>query len=377
LDPIQSGWYLAGTLIDSWQRLYIHHSPYDSTKTMTTPRRVPEAEHIPEDGLPTLSFFGMKAIIASARMRALLQFVERIARTNAAVLITGESGTGKELIARALHHFSSRAAKPFIDINCAALPDHLLESELFGYERGAFSGAESSKEGMFELAHRGTLLLDEIGELSAGSQSKLLRVLDGFPHYRLGGTRKIEVDARVVAATNADLEGEVRERRFRADLFHRLNQVRVEVPPLRDRVEDIRPLMRFFLSQVNPALTVSPDAVAALEMYSWPGNVRELKNLAGRLGLTAAGTEIRLQDLPAAYRAASSPAARAHGCRIAEAEQGLILRALEQAEGRRNRAAELLGISRRTLIRRLKSYGVTSTRSGECSAAPARPQEYN
>src|SRR5690349_20277494 len=215
------------------------------------------------DNEAVCSFLGVPAVIASAAMRTVVRFVDRVAQTNAAVLITGESGSGKELVARAVHVRSPRAAKPWIDINCAALPDHLLESELFGFEKGAFSGADCAKPGMFELAHQGTLFLDEIGDLNPKSQTKLLRVLDGCPYYRLGGTRKIAADVRIVAATNCDLESEVRAGRFRADLFHRLNQVRVAVPALRERPDDIGPLAALFLEQQNPQLTLSEEAVEA------------------------------------------------------------------------------------------------------------------
>jgi DNA-binding NtrC family response regulator len=308
------------------------------------------------------SFLGMTAVISSARMRTVMQFVDRIAQSNASVLITGESGTGKELVARALHEYSPRNGKPWIDINCAALPDHLLESELFGFEKGAFSGADFQKQGMFELAHQGTLFLDEIGELSLKSQSKLLRVLDGCPHYRLGGTRKISVDVRIVAATNADLESDVRLGRFRADLFHRLNQVRVAVPALRERPDDVGPMARLFLEQQNPELTITEDAIDALESYSWPGNVRELRSLMARVAVMANGTEIRREDLELKAKAAPEPVEAAPNYSLDKVEQEVIYHALEQSDGRRNRAAELLGISRRTLIRRLKLYGINPTR---------------
>ena len=305
-------------------------------------------------------FLGLRAVIASSCMRRLLQFVQRIAACNAAVLVTGESGSGKELIARALHEFSPRRSQPWVDINCAALPDHLLESELFGFERGAFSGADSQKPGMFELAHQGTLFLDEIGELNLKSQSKLLRVLDGWPYYRLGGTRKMSVDVRIVAATNTDLEEAVRQGRFRADLFHRLNQVRVEVPPLRERPDDIAPLAALFLEEQNPQLRLSEDAQECLESYSWPGNVRELRSLMVRLAITANVAEIRREDLPSTMQGQIKEAET--GFSLHRAEQEMICQALEQAEGRRKRAAELLGISRRTLIRRLKVYGINGSR---------------
>ena len=332
-----------------------------------TPSARVEADIIASGETPDVrSFLGMTAVISSACMRTVMQFVERIAQSNAAVLITGETGSGKELIARALHQYSPRNGRPWIDINCAALPDHLLESELFGFEKGAFSGADSQKQGMFELADQGTLFLDEIGELNLKSQSKLLRVLDGWPHYRLGGTRKITVDVRIVAASNADLENEVRLGTFRSDLYHRLNQVRVAVPALREHPDDIGPLARVFLEQQNPDLTITEEAVEALECYSWPGNVRELRSLMARLALLTNVTEIRREDLAPALQVVSQPVESEPNYSLDKLEQEVIYHALEQTDGRRNRAAELLGISRRTLIRRLKLYGINPTRPLAC-----------
>src|SRR2546426_5996154 len=192
------------------------------------------------------TFLGMPAMVRSTAMKDLLSLVERVAHTNATVLITGETGSGKELVARALHHYSLRHAKPWVDFNCAALPEHLMESELFGYEKGAFSGADSTKPGLFELANMGTLFLDEIGELDRKMQVKLLRVLDGTPYYRLGGVRKISVDVRVLSATNLNLEEAVQEGKFRSDLYHRLTQIHLKVPPLRDRPDDVTALAELF-----------------------------------------------------------------------------------------------------------------------------------
>ncbi len=321
------------------------------------------------------AFLGIPAVIASRSMQALMHFVERIARSKAAVLITGESGAGKEVVARAVHEYSPRAGKTWVDINCAALPDHLLESELFGFERGAFSGADAPKPGMFELAHQGTLFLDEIGELNIKSQSKLLRVLDGYPYYRLGGTRKIEIDVRIVAATNADLEQEVRSGRFRADLYHRLNQVHVDVPALRDRPDDIEPLASLFLRQQNPDLTLSTEAALALTNYSWPGNVRELKNLMARLAATVDGDTILRSELPEAFQPVTDDLEGEPPHSLDRLEQEVILHALEQADGQRTRAAEMLGISRRTLIRRLKIYGVTQPSTQQPWPSDARRKE--
>src|SRR5260370_28577591 len=226
-----------------------------------------------------MSFLGMRAIIASSAMRELLAFEERVAQTNASVLIAGESGSGKEVIARALHHYSLRCSKAWVDVSCAALPEHLVESELFGYERGAFSGADSPKPGLFEMAHHGTLFLDEVGELEPRMQVKLLRLLAGASYYRLGGTRKVSVDVRIIAATNQDLEETVKNGRFRGDLLHRLGQINITVPPLRERPAHVIPIGEFFLQQQNPSLSFSPEAVPALQSHTWPGNVRELRTV--------------------------------------------------------------------------------------------------
>ncbi len=213
----------------------------------------------------------MQAIFSSPAMQQLVGLVERIAQTNAAVLITGESGSGKELIARAVHHYSLRCSKPWVDVSCAALPEHLVESELFGYEKGAFSGADSPKPGLFELANHGTLFLDEVGELEPRMQVKLLRVLDGVAYYRLGGTRKISVDVRIVAATNQELEQGVETGKFRGDLYHRLGQICLRVPPLRERMEDIVPLAEHFLKQTYPNMFFSSDALRALQQHCLAG----------------------------------------------------------------------------------------------------------
>jgi PAS domain S-box-containing protein len=213
-------------------------------------------------------------ILASPVMHKFMSLVDRVASHSETVLITGETGTGKELIARTIHESSHRRSRPWVDINCAALPENLVESELFGYEKGAFSGADSSKPGLFELADKGTLFLDEIGELQLQTQVKLLRVLDGQPFYRLGGHRKIRVDVRIVAATNQDLEAAVREGRFRQDLFHRLGQFQLRVPPLRERPEDIVALAEHFLRLKAANKNFSEQAISALLSHSWPGNIR-------------------------------------------------------------------------------------------------------
>ncbi|PYX62702.1 MAG: hypothetical protein DMG74_19780, partial [Acidobacteria bacterium] len=239
----------------------------------------------------------VEPVFRGATMQKLMRMTERVGRNTAAVLITGETGTGKELIARAIHRHSLRCCKPWVDINCATLPEHLVESELFGYEKGAFSGADSRKEGLFELAHKGTLFLDEIGEINPKLQVKLLRVLDGAPYYRLGGNTKVAVDVRVIAATNQDPETAVSEGRFRSDLYHRLAQFHLHVPPLRDRREDVLPIAEYYLRLHGPDQRLAPDAVAALEAHSWPGNVRELRNIVLKAATLCDSQEIHVADL--------------------------------------------------------------------------------
>ncbi len=301
-------------------------------------------------------FLGMPAIINSIAMRDLMETVQKVARTHAAVLITGESGTGKELIARAIHHYSMRCTKPFVDISCAALPEHLAESELFGYDKGAFSGADVPKPGLFEMAHTGTLFLDEIGELETKMQVKLLRVLDGTPYYRLGGTRKVTADTRIIAATNQNLEAMIAQGRFRNDLFHRLTQFHIMLPPLRERLEDIRPLAEFFLAQQNPEMCFSPPALECLRRHSWPGNVRELRNVVIKSAVLTRDRMIGPQDLPEAfYQSNQTAGVLPHT--LDGMERQMIVKTLSQTGGHHQRAAEKLGISRRTLSRKLKLYG--------------------
>ncbi len=308
----------------------------------------------------------MQAVVSSPAMLQLLELVERIAQTNAAVLITGESGSGKELIARALHHYSLRCSKPWVDVSCAALPEHLVESELFGYEKGAFSGADSPKPGLFELANHGTLFLDEIGELEPRMQVKLLRVLDGVAYYRLGGVRKVTVDVRVVAATNQDLESMVETGNFRGDLYHRLGQICLRVPPLRERPEDIVPLAEHFLHQSYPRHFFSGDAMQVLRRHAWPGNVRELRNAVIKGAVLTRDSEIRADDLvlgqPKASNVLGSVQSVSSTSDLDGMERTTILRVLAQTNGHQQKAAELLGISRRTLSRKLKLYGREAVR---------------
>jgi PAS domain S-box-containing protein len=304
---------------------------------------------------------GTNLILASPVMHRFMRMVDRVAGHAESVLVTGETGTGKELIAHAIHQSSQRRSRPWVDINCAALPENLVESELFGYEKGAFTGADASKPGLFELADKGTLFLDEIGELQLQTQVKLLRVLDGSPFYRLGGHRKITVDVRIVAATNQDLDAAVTAGRFRQDLFHRLGQFQLRVPPLRERPEDIVALAEHFLTLKKSGSSFAPDAISALLSHSWPGNVRELRNLIARVAVESTRPEIQKSQItdamsgnPVAQRqSASMPVGN-----LDSMEEQMIIRALERSGGHRTQAAEQLGISRRTLSRKLKEYNI-------------------
>ena len=318
---------------------------------------------------------GTQFLIASPLMHKFMGMVDRVAGHTETVLVTGETGTGKELVARTIHESSYRHKKALVDINCAALPEHLVESELFGYEKGAFSGADSSKPGLFELADKSTIFLDEIGELQPQIQVKLLRVLDGAPYYRLGGNRKITTDVRVVAATNQDLELAVKEGRFRKDLFHRLSQFQLRVPPLRERPEDIAALARHFLSLKAADKAFTGDALVTLQAHPWPGNIRELRNLVAKLAMASEGCEITgaevMAGLHGELHGQPLAASRATGAvplgNLENMEEQMIIRALEQTGGHRAQAAERLGISRRTLSRKLREYEI-DTRGAESSA---------
>jgi two-component system response regulator HydG len=299
----------------------------------------------------------------SAAMRRLLETVTQVAPSSATVLIQGESGTGKELVANALHAGSPRQGRPLVKVNCAALPETLLESELFGYEKGAFTGAVARKAGRFELAHGGTLFLDEIGELSAPTQAKLLRVLQDGEFERVGGTQSLRVDVRVVAATNADVAALVREKRFREDLFYRLNVITVQIPPLRERREDIPLLAQHFLrrfAQKNgKGITgFTEEALDLLQSHPWPGNVRELENVIERAVVLTRSSAISPADLPETL-AGSDSAARhlviSIGTPLEEVEDRLIEETLRYTKGDKTLAAKLLGIATRTIYRRMKT----------------------
>ncbi len=303
-----------------------------------------------------------EVITQYAPMQAVLSLVERVAKSDSPVLISGESGTGKELIARALHRLSGRGSNPLVDINCAAIAENLLESELFGHERGAFTGALSRKMGLFEMAAGGTMFMDEIGELDPKLQGKLLRALELGTFFRVGGTQKVEVSVRIVAATNRDMVRAVSDGSFRSDLYYRINTIGIALPPLRDRVVDIPILAQLFLEQYGggspPRLT--DEAMEALRRYKWPGNIRELRNVIERAVLLANGGVINASDLP--LHGVGSAATAGNGqsgapVSLAELEKKHIESVLSQTNWHQGRAATVLGISSKTLYRKIREYG--------------------
>ena len=322
----------------------------------------------------------MPEIVAeSPQMKEILRLVQRVAPSDTSVLITGESGTGKELVAQAIHRLSRRNDKTFIDLNCAALQDTLLESELFGHEAGAFSGARARKLGLFEIADSGTLFLDEVMEMPAQLQSKLLRALETRTFFRVGGVKKVEVDVRLVAATNRNIVQSVAEGVFRSDLLYRINSFEIHIPPLRERREDIEPLAQHILQKIAGANApeLAPQAIDALSSYSWTGNVRQLRNCLERAILLADNGKITTKELPpeVVYRtnepsvsvSYNTPKENGNGTNsfqnsaptaLHEVEKQQILRALEQTGWHRGKTAELLGISSSTLYRRLREYNL-------------------
>jgi DNA-binding NtrC family response regulator len=305
---------------------------------------------------------GAPAFVAeSPAMKRVVALVERLAEADATVLIQGESGTGKELVARALHATSPRSAQPFVAVNCAAVPEALIESELLGYEKGAFTGAAHRKPGKFELADGGTLFLDEVGELAPGVQPKLLRVLQEHEIERLGGVRPVRIDVRVVAATNRDLRALVRAGQFREDLYYRLNVVTIDLPPLRARPEDLGPLAERFLrlhagTGGKRVEGFSAPALALMRRYRWPGNVRELEHAVQRAVIFAAGPEITPADLELPADEGARPVPPTGEATLDELERQQILAALERCGGNRTAAAAALGIDRTTLHRKLNRY---------------------
>jgi DNA-binding NtrC family response regulator len=306
----------------------------------------------------------------SARMQEVLAVVERVAPTPSTILLGGESGVGKDLIARLIHQRSSRASGPFIKINSTAIPENLLESELFGYEKGAFTGAATSKPGKFELADKGTLFLDEIGDVPAPTQVKLLRVLQEREFERLGGTRTVKVDVRLIAATNRDLRAALEQGTFREDLYYRLNVVPIDIPPLREHKEDIPDIVRLFLARHSAASPlrhfavtgISPEALRKLSGFHWPGNVRELENIIERACALASGPMIEAADIHLDSRAASHAASTQpllpEGKTLDQWEDEIIREAYRRANGNKSQAARLLGLSRNALRYRLEKIGI-------------------
>jgi DNA-binding NtrC family response regulator len=296
-----------------------------------------------------------------APMRAVLSMVERAAPSDTPVLIVGESGTGKELVARAIHRLSRRVG-PLVDLNCATLAENMVESELFGHERGAFSGAAARKSGLLEVAANGTLFFDEISALTGKMQAKLLRALEQGSFFRVGGTQKVEVNVRLVSATNRDLETAVREGQFRDDLLYRVNTVTITLPPLRQRAVDVPLLAEYFLSRFggsDAASSLAPDALSLLQEYQWPGNIRELRNVIERAVLLSRGRVIRAQDLPLNIAATSSSTSSMVGAQMTleDLERRHIESVLLQTKWHQGKAAEVLGISSKTLYRKIREYG--------------------
>ena len=308
--------------------------------------------------------FSVSGIIGrSTAMMHVLQQVEQVAPTNATILILGESGTGKELIAKAIHHHSRRAEARMVSVNCAALPETIVESELFGHERGAFTGAHTMRRGRFELAHKGTLFLDEVGDLSVAIQVKLLRVLQEREIERVGGQHPIPLDVRLIAATNQDLAEALADGSFREDLYYRLRVVAIEIPPLRKRLEDIPLLLEHFLEffgkeHNKPGKRFSPAATKALCGYTWPGNVRELRNLVESLVVTSRADEIGVNNLPQAIVPDKEPpnVVVPMGKPLSEVERIYMLKTLDLLGGNKSRAAQILGIGKKTLYRRLQEF---------------------
>ncbi len=321
-------------------------------------------------GTDTETFDGM--ITSSSVMHEIFRKIDKAARSQVPVLICGESGTGKELAARAVHQQSDRSEGPFVVIHSPALPDTLLESELFGHEKGAFTGADTQKTGKFEVANGGTLFFDEIGEMPLRLQPKLLRFLQNYEFNRVGGSQSKSVDVRVIAATNRDLDDELRAGNFREDLFYRLDVVRITIPPLRERPEDIEPLAKHFIRQQGyPETILAPDALRILQEHQWPGNVRELINVIESAVIETEGENITAETLSskissaAAQKRNGSPAPQAvedetSTLDLQDNEARLIQKALKQSEGNKSKAAELLGITRRRLYSRMDRLGLTS-----------------
>jgi two-component system response regulator AtoC len=359
------------------------HKPFRPDEVTMTVRKAEEREKLRREVEVLRTSLGASAagdlvICESPAMRDLLELASRVARHGTTVLITGESGTGKEVLARAIHRMGSRAERSFTAINCAAIPEHLLESELFGHVRGAFTGATAERAGLFELTHEGTLLLDEIGDLPLDLQAKLLRVLEDSEIRRIGGREARKVDVRVIAATAKPLEQAVERGEFRADLFYRLNVVRLHIPPLRERPEDVPALLTHFVRQaatrLGHAVSITPSALGALTRHDWPGNVRELRNAVERAAVLGTGGPLEPRDFALGNGNGKHPAQDGNGgspatngtmagvldlkTQVEAVERLAILKALEASGGNRRQAASLLGVSLRTLFYKMRRLPV-------------------
>ena len=333
----------------------------------------------PENGVPEEED-GFQGILGrSSVIRRVFDMISKVSGTSSTILITGESGTGKELVCRAIHKLSDRRDKPLIPVNCGAIPEELLESELFGHEKGAFTGATAARDGRFQMANGGTLFLDEVGEMSPKLQVKLLRVLQEKSFERVGGGRTIQVNVRVVAATNKDLENTVALGEFREDLFYRLNVIPIHLPALRERMEDFELLIQSFIDRfrengIGNVRHMQQEALAALKAYDWPGNVREMENLVERLVVLAETDVLRHEDLPERFHRRPASDDRGSGgvppvrlpdggidlkSFIDDIENKMIEEALARSKGVKNKAAQLLGLNRTTLVEKLKKRGIT------------------
>jgi len=341
--------------------------PFSAEKLLVSIERAVEMSRLRRENLTLRESVSArhKLLGSSTAMRNLRAEIERIADSRARVLILGENGTGKELVARAIHDGSPRKDKPFVKVNCAAIPKELVESEVFGYEKGAFTGAATAKRGRFELADSGTLFLDEVGDMDLSTQAKLLRFLETGEIERIGASRTTTVDVRLLAATNKDLEAEIHKGNFREDLYFRLSVLRLQVPPLRDRLEDLPELLEHFLQiycleNSKPPKSIDPEAIRLLQKHHWPGNVRELRNLVERLVIMVDDPVVKVEDLSRFFRPPTEQAAGGTGLKgkVTGAEREAILKELEASNWKISIAAARLGIDRTNLYRKMKKYRI-------------------
>lgn len=382
---LMTGYATVETAVKAMKMGAFHYvtKPFDTEEVIQLVDRLLDVTRVKKENLHLKSQvrdrYGLQNIIGDSKaIQDVISLVRKVADTDSTILVLGESGTGKELVARAIHGLSPRAERMLVPINCSAIPADLLESELFGHVKGAFTGANMARVGRFEMAHNGTIFLDEIAEMSPHLQAKLLRVLQEKSFTPVGGTKTVQVDARVVAATNKDLDEEVEAGRFRADLFFRLNVIPVLIPPLRERIGDIPLLINHFREKCNREKSreiegIRPEALAVLQKYPWPGNIRELENLIERIAVLKGAGWIEVSDIPEKMRqtgtvpSASVPVLGENGLDIRNAtenlENSLISQALQIAEGNKNRAAMLLGLKRTTFVEMLKRKNLEASSS--------------